>query len=193
MRRAAKEWPTSSPDESQKPGASRAVLAFLRNDDYWGPKALPARTEFTFFADMEPQVLALQGHQVDIISQLPVIQGIALLNDPNVTHPQHQVERPYPGAYAQRHGALHRQARAPRHRALRRPQEADQGPVPRPLRHRQRFALCAGLPLDRQDGGPAHAATSPRPSNFWPTPASPMASRSSSPPRNIWRSRNTPR
>ena len=33
---------------------------------------------------MEPQVLALQGHQVDIINQLPVIQGIALLNDPNV-------------------------------------------------------------------------------------------------------------
>ncbi len=59
--------------------------SFVRNDDYWGEKALPARTEFTFFADMEPQVLALQGHQVDIISQLPVIQGIALLSDPNVT------------------------------------------------------------------------------------------------------------
>ena len=58
--------------------------SFVRNDDYWGEKALPARTEFTFFADMEPQILALQGHQVDIINQLPVIQGIALLNDPNV-------------------------------------------------------------------------------------------------------------
>jgi peptide/nickel transport system substrate-binding protein len=33
---------------------------------------------------MEPQVLALQGHQVDIITQLPVVQGMALLNDPNV-------------------------------------------------------------------------------------------------------------
>jgi len=59
--------------------------SFVRNDDYWGEKALPARTEFTFFADMEPQVLALQGHQVDIINQLPVIQGIALLSDPSVT------------------------------------------------------------------------------------------------------------
>jgi peptide/nickel transport system substrate-binding protein len=58
--------------------------SFLRNDDYWGPKALPARTEFTFYADMQPQVLALQGHQVDIINQLPVLQGIALLNDPNI-------------------------------------------------------------------------------------------------------------
>jgi peptide/nickel transport system substrate-binding protein len=58
--------------------------SFVRNDAYWGPKALPDRTEFSFYADMEPQVLALQGHQVDIINQLPVIQGIALLNDPNV-------------------------------------------------------------------------------------------------------------
>ncbi len=59
--------------------------SFVRNEDYWGPKALPSRTEFAFYADMEPQVLALQGHQVDIINQLPVIQGIALLSDPNVT------------------------------------------------------------------------------------------------------------
>ena len=58
--------------------------SFVRNDDYWGPKASPDRTEFVFYADMEPQVLALQGHQVDIINQLPVIQGIALLNDPNI-------------------------------------------------------------------------------------------------------------
>ena len=58
--------------------------SFVRNEDYWGPKALPARTEFTFYADMQPQVLALQGHQVDIINQLPVLQGIALLNDPNI-------------------------------------------------------------------------------------------------------------
>jgi len=58
--------------------------SFVRNDDYWGPKALPDRTEFTFYADMQPQVLALQGHQVDIINQLPAISGVALLNDPNV-------------------------------------------------------------------------------------------------------------
>lgn len=58
--------------------------SFVRNDDYWGPKALPDRTEFTFYADMQPQVLALQGHQVDIINQLPAISGVALLNDPNI-------------------------------------------------------------------------------------------------------------
>src|SRR5262245_36614303 len=47
--------------------------SFVRNDDYWGPKALPDRTEFTFYADMQPQILALQGRQVDIVNQVSVI------------------------------------------------------------------------------------------------------------------------
>jgi peptide/nickel transport system substrate-binding protein len=59
--------------------------AFVRNDDYWGPKALPDRTEFTFYADMQPQILALQGRQVDIVNQVSVIAGVALLNDPDVS------------------------------------------------------------------------------------------------------------
>jgi peptide/nickel transport system substrate-binding protein len=58
--------------------------SFVRNDDYWGQKALPDRTEFTFFADMQPQILALQGGQVDIINQLPVLAGVGLLSDPNI-------------------------------------------------------------------------------------------------------------
>ncbi|TIT14191.1 MAG: ABC transporter substrate-binding protein [Mesorhizobium sp.] len=57
--------------------------SFLRNDDYWGDKALPDRTEFTFFIDIQPQILALQGGQIDIINQMPVLAGVALLNDPN--------------------------------------------------------------------------------------------------------------
>ncbi|ATU95782.1 ABC transporter substrate-binding protein [Phyllobacterium zundukense] len=58
--------------------------SFVRNDDYWGEKALPDRTEFTFFADIQPMILALQGRQVDVINQLPVLAGVGLLNDPNV-------------------------------------------------------------------------------------------------------------
>jgi peptide/nickel transport system substrate-binding protein len=58
--------------------------SFVRNPDYWGPKALPARTEFTFYADQQPQVLALQGGQVDIISQISVQGAQGLLNDPDV-------------------------------------------------------------------------------------------------------------
>lgn len=58
---------------------------FVRNEDYWGEKALPARLEFIFFSDIQPQILALQGRQVDVINQLPVLAGAGLLNDPSVT------------------------------------------------------------------------------------------------------------
>lgn len=58
--------------------------SFVRNDDYWGGKALPDRVEISFFEDYQPQVLALQGGQIDIIEQIPVLQGVGLLNDPNV-------------------------------------------------------------------------------------------------------------
>jgi len=58
--------------------------SFVRNPDYWGAKALPARTEFTFFTDQQPQILALQGAQVDIILNVTVQGAQGLLNDPNV-------------------------------------------------------------------------------------------------------------
>ncbi|MDG4855759.1 MULTISPECIES: ABC transporter substrate-binding protein [unclassified Mesorhizobium] len=58
--------------------------SFVRNENYWGEKALPERTEFTFFTDIQPQILALQGGQIDIINQMPVLAGVAVLNDPNV-------------------------------------------------------------------------------------------------------------
>lgn len=57
--------------------------SFVRNEDYWGPKALPAKTEFTFYQDIQPQILALQAGQADIINKLPAFAGVALLNDPN--------------------------------------------------------------------------------------------------------------
>jgi len=59
--------------------------SFVRNDDYWGPKALPDRLEISFYTDYQPQILALQGGQIDIIQQIPVLQGVGLLNDPNTT------------------------------------------------------------------------------------------------------------
>jgi peptide/nickel transport system substrate-binding protein len=63
---------------------AKVGASFVRYDDYWGTKALPARTEFTFFADQQPQVLALQGGQVDVISQIAVQGAQGLLNDPDV-------------------------------------------------------------------------------------------------------------
>jgi peptide/nickel transport system substrate-binding protein len=58
--------------------------SFVRNPDYWGEKALPDRIELSFYADYQPQILAMQGGQIDIIQQIPVLQGVGLLNDPNV-------------------------------------------------------------------------------------------------------------
>jgi peptide/nickel transport system substrate-binding protein len=58
--------------------------SFVRNDDYWGGKPLPDRVELSFYSDYQPQILALQGGQIDIIQQIPVLQGVGLLNDPNV-------------------------------------------------------------------------------------------------------------
>jgi peptide/nickel transport system substrate-binding protein len=58
--------------------------SFVRNDDYWGGKPLPDRVELSFYSDYQPQILALQSGQIDIIEQIPVLQGVGLLNDPNV-------------------------------------------------------------------------------------------------------------
>ena len=58
--------------------------SFVRNPDYWGAAAGPDRIEVSFYDDYQPQILALQGGQLDIIQQIPVLQGVGLLNDPNV-------------------------------------------------------------------------------------------------------------
>ncbi len=58
--------------------------SFVRNTEYWGGQVLPDRLELGFYTDYQPQILALQGGQIDIIQQVPVLQGVGLLNDPNV-------------------------------------------------------------------------------------------------------------
>ena len=63
---------------------AKVGASFVRNDDYWGGKPLPDRVELSFYSDYQPQILALQGGQIDIIQQIPVLQGVGLLNDPNV-------------------------------------------------------------------------------------------------------------
>jgi peptide/nickel transport system substrate-binding protein len=57
---------------------------FVRNEDYWGPKPLPSRVEFLFFSDIPAMVLALQGNQVDIISQIPMQYAQTLFGDPSI-------------------------------------------------------------------------------------------------------------
>ena len=58
-----------------KQGAS-----FTRNASYWGRKALPAATEFTFYDTQTPQILALTGGQIDVVGQFSVSGGEQLLS-----------------------------------------------------------------------------------------------------------------
>ena len=64
---------------------AKVGASFVRNTDYWGTPALPDRVEATFYDDYQPQILALQGGEIDVIQQLPVLQAAGLLSDPGFT------------------------------------------------------------------------------------------------------------
>ncbi len=64
--------------------AAKQGASFVRNSAYWGLAALPARTEFSFFTDQQPQILALEDDQVDAIVQISVQGAQGLLRDPDV-------------------------------------------------------------------------------------------------------------
>ena len=57
-----------------KQGAS-----FTRNESYWGTKALPSQTQFTFYDTQPPSILALTGGNIDVLGQFSVTGGEALL------------------------------------------------------------------------------------------------------------------
>jgi peptide/nickel transport system substrate-binding protein len=59
---------------------------FVANPDYWDKANQPKldRIEYRFFNGEQPQILALQGGEIDVITQVTVGAGRALLNDPNV-------------------------------------------------------------------------------------------------------------
>jgi peptide/nickel transport system substrate-binding protein len=52
---------------------------FLRNESYWGTKALPSETAFTFYDTQTPGILALTGGTIDILGQFAVSGGEQLL------------------------------------------------------------------------------------------------------------------
>jgi len=64
--------------------AAKQGASFVRNPTYWGKPALPARSEFSFFTDQQPQLLALEDDQVDVIVQISVQGAQGLLRDPDV-------------------------------------------------------------------------------------------------------------
>jgi peptide/nickel transport system substrate-binding protein len=57
----------------------KVSASFTRNPDYWGTKALPAATEFTFYETQTPGILALTGGSIDVLGQFSVAGGEQLL------------------------------------------------------------------------------------------------------------------
>jgi len=58
---------------------AKVGASFTRNESYWGTKALPAATEFTFYADQTPLNLALTAGTIDVVGQFAVSGGEQLL------------------------------------------------------------------------------------------------------------------
>jgi peptide/nickel transport system substrate-binding protein len=52
---------------------------FTRNEQYWGTKALPAETQFTFYSDQTPEILALSNGSIDVVGQFAVAGAEQLL------------------------------------------------------------------------------------------------------------------
>jgi peptide/nickel transport system substrate-binding protein len=52
---------------------------FTRNESYWGRKALPSQTQFTFYDTQPTSILALTGGTIDVLGQFSLTGGEALL------------------------------------------------------------------------------------------------------------------
>jgi peptide/nickel transport system substrate-binding protein len=64
---------------------AKARASFVRNEDYWGAKPLPSRVLFDFYDNVQAQVLAIQGGQLDVLLHVPVQGSQALLDDPRLS------------------------------------------------------------------------------------------------------------
>jgi peptide/nickel transport system substrate-binding protein len=58
---------------------AKVGASFTRNAAYWGPKAIPAATQFTFYPDQTPAILALTSGTLDVLGQFAVTGGEQLL------------------------------------------------------------------------------------------------------------------
>jgi peptide/nickel transport system substrate-binding protein len=57
----------------------KSGATFTRNESYWGTKALPSQTEFTFYDTQNPSILALTGGTIDVVGQFSVSGAQELL------------------------------------------------------------------------------------------------------------------
>ncbi len=57
----------------------KSGATFTRNESYWGTKALPSQTVFTFYDTQNPSILALTGGTIDVVGQFSVSGAQELL------------------------------------------------------------------------------------------------------------------
>jgi peptide/nickel transport system substrate-binding protein len=57
----------------------KSGATFTRNEAYWGKKALPSQTQFTFYDTQNPMILALTGGNIDVVGQFAVSGAEELL------------------------------------------------------------------------------------------------------------------
>jgi peptide/nickel transport system substrate-binding protein len=57
----------------------KSGATFTRNESYWGKKALPSSTVFTFYDTQNPAILALTGGTIDVVGQFAVAGAQELL------------------------------------------------------------------------------------------------------------------
>jgi peptide/nickel transport system substrate-binding protein len=57
----------------------KSGATFTRNESYWGIKALPSQTQFTFYDTQNPSILALTGGTIDVVGQFSVSGAEELL------------------------------------------------------------------------------------------------------------------
>jgi len=60
---------------------AKVGASFKRNESYWGKKALPAATQFTFYDTQTPSILALTGGSIDVVGQFSVSGAQQILNN----------------------------------------------------------------------------------------------------------------
>ena len=96
---------------------AKVGASFTRNESYWGTKALPAETQFTFYADQTPEILALSDGSIDVVGQFAVAGAEQLLTSAPLQHHPAEVERAPRALHALRPGPVHRPAGAPGDRA----------------------------------------------------------------------------
>jgi peptide/nickel transport system substrate-binding protein len=78
----ATKWQSSFPGTGPfKLGSytPKVGASFTRNESYWGTKALPSQTQFTFYEDPAASILAMTGGTIDVLGQFSVTGGQALL------------------------------------------------------------------------------------------------------------------